>query len=101
MPLMMTASFGHAASLLAWAVTETHGGFLQATDTVCSAFATGGQSPEAVAWTTKSTELPAVHCGITVFFEYCAVTPGWTSWLNTWSPLTVTAIVSGSSEQFL
>src|SRR5262245_40330621 len=98
---MMTASFGHAAALLAWAVTVTHGGFLQRTETTCSAFATGGQSPVAVAWTVKFTELPAEHCGITVFFEYCAVAPGSTTWLKTCSPLTVTTIVSGSSEQFL
>ena len=69
-PLMITASFGQAAALFACAVTSTHGGFLQATVTVCSLrWPTRSQSFVAMATTVHGTFWPAVQAGITVDFE--------------------------------
>ena len=93
-PEIRTSSPGQAAVLFAWAEMSTHGGFLHCTETTCCLTSFGGQSPEAVATTVQSEDWPAVQAGMTVLFEYGWVSFGWSSALNTCSPLTVTTIGS-------
>src|SRR5688572_17888781 len=98
----MTGAFGQAAGTFACtSSSSTHGGFLHWTETVSSLRSpTWSQSFVATATMVQGTAWPTVQAGMTVDFEYSCVAPGWTTPLNTCSPLTVTTMVSASSEQF-
>src|SRR5712692_2566261 len=98
----MTGAPGQAASRFAFTLRScTHGVFLHVTFTVWFFVTPAGlQSFEAVATTAYGTCEPEVQAGIVYCLLYGSVAPAATTWLNTWSPLMVTTMVSGSSEQF-